>query len=79
MNYVLKDMNNKTILVKTNKSVGDIDNKNNLYKILDNLYKNSYISLDIKEDFEFGSMYIPRNDEFEFLQRVGFKCYEIEL
>lgn len=79
MNYILKDMNNKTILVKTNKSVGDVCDKNNMYKILDNLYEKKVINLDIKEDFEFGKMYIPREDEFNFLQKMGFEVFNINL
>lgn len=77
MKYVLKGQDNKTLLIKTDKEIGDVSDKNTLYTLLDNLYDKGFIDLDKKEDLEFGSLYIPRNDEYDFLTRIGFKVYEI--
>lgn len=77
MKYILKSQDNKTLVIKTSKEIGDIDNRNTLYTLLDNLYNKGFIDLDTKEDLEFGSLYIPRNDEYDFLIKMGFKVYEL--
>ena len=79
MKYVLKDENNRTMLIKTNKDIGNVNDKNTLYLLLDSLYNNGIIDLDKKEDFEFGSLYIPRDDEYNFLTKIGFKVYNLEI
>ena len=70
MKYIIKNLENRTMLVKT-------DREYNLFDLLDKLYEKGYIDLDKKEDFEFGTLYIPREDEFNFLTSHGFKVYEI--
>jgi len=79
MKYILKNQENKTMLIKTNKEIGNIDDRKTIYKLLDTLHKNKLIDLDTVEDLEFGRLYIPREDEFNFLCKVGFKVYEIEI
>ena len=77
MNYIIKDMNNRTIIIKTNEKIKNVNDKSELFKIIDKLYEKGYIDLDIKEDFEFGRLYIPREDELDFMIKHGFKVYEI--
>lgn len=77
MKYIIKGLDNKTLLIKTNKEIGNVSDRKTLYTLLDKLYDKGFIDLDKKEDLEFGSLYIPRDIEYDCLIRYGFKVYEI--
>lgn len=77
MTYILKGQNNKTYIIKTTKDIGDISDKNVLFNLVDVLFKKEFIDLDEKEDLEFGTLYIPRDDELNFLLKLNFKVFEL--
>lgn len=70
MKYIIKNLEDRTILVKADKEY-------NLFDLLDKLYEKGYIDLDKKEDFEFGKLEVAREDEFDFLTSHGFKAIEL--
>ena len=68
--YLINNVDNKgVLLIKTSTKLEDINNRNTLINVLDELYKKNLINLDKKENLEFGFLSIPRQDELEFISK----------
>lgn len=68
--YLINNIDNKgVLLIKTSTKLEDINNRNTLINVLEQLYEKNIIDLDKKEDLEFGYLSIPRQDELEFISK----------